>query len=105
MKFGLQKYASVLIKRGKKVEDAGIQMPDGQLIQDLGNESYKYLGVLEADKIKMGEMKNKVRKILLQKDQESAPIKAEWRECDKGDGLLGCGSRAIHCWNSGLESR
>ena len=62
MKFGLQKCASVLMKRGKKVEDAGIQMPDGQLIQDLGNESYKYLGVLEADKIKMEEMKNKVRK-------------------------------------------
>ena len=62
MKFGLQKCATLVMKRGKKIEDEGISMPDGQLLQDLGEESYKYLGVLEADRIKMDEMKEKVRK-------------------------------------------
>ena len=62
MKFGLQKCATLVMRRGKKIEDEGISMPDGQLLQDLGEESYKYLGILEADKIKMEEMKEKVRK-------------------------------------------
>lgn len=60
MKFGLQKCATLVMKRGKKIEDEGISMPDGQVLQDLGDESYKYLGILEADKIKMEEMKVKV---------------------------------------------
>jgi hypothetical protein len=62
MKFGLQKCATVILKRGKKMEDNGIRMPDGQIMGDVGDGSYKYLGVLEAEKIKMEEMKNKVRK-------------------------------------------
>lgn len=62
MKFGLQKCATVVLRRGKKIEDEGISMPDGQLIEDLGAESYKYLGILEADRMKMEEMKEKVRK-------------------------------------------
>jgi hypothetical protein len=61
MKFGLQKCATMLMKRGKKIEDDGIRMPDGQMMEDLGSEAYKYLGVLEADKIKMEAMKEKVR--------------------------------------------
>ena len=62
MKFGLQKCATLVMKRGKKEEDAGIEMPDGQLMKDLGDGDYKYLGILEADKIRMGEMKVRVRK-------------------------------------------
>lgn len=61
MKFGLEKCATVVMKRGRKVEDNGIKMPDGQSMDDLGEESYKYLGILEADKIKMDSMKEKVR--------------------------------------------
>jgi hypothetical protein len=62
MKFGLQKCATLVMKRGKKIEDEGIRMPDGQLIKDLGEEPYKYLAILEADKMKMEDMKQKVRK-------------------------------------------
>ena len=61
MKFGISKCATIVMKRGKKVEDAGIEMPGGIVIEDLGDGAYKYLGVLEADKIKMEEMKQKVR--------------------------------------------
>ena len=43
-------------------EDEVISMPDGQLLQDLGEESYKYLGIPEADMMKMQDMKEKVRK-------------------------------------------
>jgi hypothetical protein len=61
MKFGLQKCATLVMKRGKKVEDAGIRMPDGQMMKDLEEQSYKYLGVLEADRMKMEDMKEKVK--------------------------------------------
>ena len=62
IKFGLQKCATLVMRRGKKIEDDGISMLDEQVIEDLGEESYKYLEILEADKIKMEEMKGKVRK-------------------------------------------
>jgi hypothetical protein len=62
MKFGIQKCATVVMKRGKREQDEGILLPDGELMKDLGEQDYKYLGVLEADDIKMKEMKEKVRK-------------------------------------------
>ena len=62
MRFGLNKCATLIMKRGKKIEDNGINLPEGELMRDLGDESYKYLGVLEAEKMKMEEMKEKTRK-------------------------------------------
>ena len=44
------------MKRGKKVEDDGIQMSGGIAIGGLGDEAYKYLGPLKSGKIKMKEM-------------------------------------------------
>ena len=62
MRFRLQKCASVVLKRGKRVEDKGIQLVDDKVIEDLGIENYKYLGVHEADTIKMELMKEKIMK-------------------------------------------
>ena len=62
MKFGLQKCATIIMKRGKREEDDGVTLPDGEMMKDLGQDDYKYLGVLEANEIKMKEMKEKVRK-------------------------------------------
>ncbi|XP_060792588.1 sodium-dependent organic anion transporter-like [Neoarius graeffei] len=53
MRFGLTKCVTLVMKRGKKVEDDGIVLPDGQIMKDLGDSGYKYLGVLEANDIKM----------------------------------------------------
>ena len=70
------------MKRGKKIEDEGISMPDGQLLQDLGEESYKYLGILEADRIKMEDMKEKVRKEYYRRIRKVLGVETEWRECN-----------------------
>ena len=48
------------IKR-KNIENRGIDMTGEIVIEDPGKGAYKYLGVLEADKIWMNEMKLKVR--------------------------------------------
>ena len=61
MRFGIQKCATIVLKRGKKEADDGILLPDGEMMKDLGDEGYKYLGVLEASEIKTKEMKEKVR--------------------------------------------
>ena len=37
-------------------------MPDRQLMKGLGYGNYKYLEILEADKMRVGEMKVRVRK-------------------------------------------
>ena len=62
MRFGLQKYASIVLKREKRVEDGGIELAEDKMTEDLGIENYKYLGVPEADTIKMELMKEKIMK-------------------------------------------
>lgn len=53
MKFGLQKCTTVMRKGERKMEDIEIRLPDGQMMEDLGDRSHKCLGALESDNIKM----------------------------------------------------
>ena len=50
MVFGVQKCSSVVMKRGKVVS-SGVQLPNGETIKSVGEEGYKYLGMLEIDEI------------------------------------------------------
>ena len=51
MEFGIEKCTKLVMKKGKIVKLVGIEMPDGKVIKSLQEgESYKYLGILEADK-------------------------------------------------------
>ena len=49
-----------VIKKGKKVEGNGIQMPCEIAIRNLGDGAFKYFGVLKSDKVKMKEINLKV---------------------------------------------
>ena len=63
MEFGLEKCASLVMKKGKVVVYDGITLPDDKMIKNLQeDESYKYLGVQELDNIKSSEMKERVSK-------------------------------------------
>ena len=63
MEFGLDKCAVMIMKRGKQIEANGIRLPDEKKIRSLKeDESYKYLGVLEADDLKRLEMKEIIKK-------------------------------------------
>ena len=58
MEFVIEKCAMLVIKKGKIMKSVGIELPDGKVIKSLQEgESYKYLGVLEADKFSGEEMK------------------------------------------------
>ena len=53
----------LVIKKRKIVKSDGIELPNDKVIKSLEEgESYKYLGVLEADEVMVNEMKDKVKK-------------------------------------------
>ena len=62
MEFGIKKCGILTMKRGKIVKREGIKLPDGEEMKQVGQEGYKYLGIIELDKIKETEMKEKITK-------------------------------------------
>ena len=63
MEFGIEKPAMLVLEKGKIVRSVGIELSDGKVIKSLQEgESYKYLGILEADKFLGEKMKLNVSK-------------------------------------------
>ena len=60
MEFGLKKCGVVILKKGKLVRFDGIHLPNQEIIKEVNENGYTYLGILELDEIKEHEMKNKV---------------------------------------------
>ena len=61
MEFGIEKYAMLIKKSGKRQMTE--ELPNQEKIRTLGEkETYKYLGILEADTIKINEEERKKRK-------------------------------------------
>ena len=54
MEFGIKKYGVLALTRGKvdKAKSRGLNLPDGKLMKTIDEEGYKYLGILEYDKVK-----------------------------------------------------
>ena len=50
------------MNRGKEVECNGIELENGEEIGQIGEEGYKYLGVLEKGDIGQEEMKKNIKK-------------------------------------------
>ena len=58
MELGIEKCAMLAMKSGKRHMTEGVELPNQVVIRTLGEkETYKYLGILEADTIKQEEMK------------------------------------------------
>ena len=62
MEFGIKKCGILTMKRGKIVKSEGIKLPDGEVMKQVGQEGYTYLGIIELYKIKETEMKEKITK-------------------------------------------
>ena len=62
MEFGIKKCGILTMERGKIVKSEGMKLPDGQLMKQVGQEGYTYLGIIKLDKIKETEMKEKITK-------------------------------------------
>ena len=85
MKFGIEKCALLVMKSGKRHLTDGIELPNQVKIRPLAeNETYIYLGILEADTIKQVEMKNKIQKEYLGRTRKLLETKLSSRNLIKG---------------------
>ena len=63
MEFSIEKCVMLVMKSGKQHMTDAMELQNQNNIRTLGeNETYKYLGILEADTIKQVEMKDKIQK-------------------------------------------
>ena len=68
MEFGIEKCAIFVMKSGKRHMTDGMELPNHDKIRTLEeNETYQYLGILEADTIKQVQIKDTIRKEYLRK--------------------------------------
>ena len=72
MEFGIGKCAMLVTKSGKRHLSDGMELPNQDKIRTLAeNETYKYLGILEADTIKQMEMNDKIQKEYLSRTKKT----------------------------------
>ena len=63
MAFGIEKYAMLVLKSGKRHLTDRMELSNQDKIRILGEkEMYKYMSLLKADTIKQLEMKRKIQK-------------------------------------------
>ena len=81
MKFGFEKFSMLVVKRGKIIKSDGIKLPDDIVMKPLKEgEGYKYLGILQADKVQEKEIKRKVDSDYKRRERKIWEIKLNVRE-------------------------
>ena len=61
MKFGFDKSDVLVLENGVKKKCEGIELPDQEMIREIDENGYKYLGVLEAEDILEKEIKENLK--------------------------------------------
>ena len=85
MEFDIEKCAMLVMKSGKRHITDGMEVPNRDRIRTLEeNETYKYLGILEADTIKQVQMKDMIRKRYLRTTRKLLETKLYSRNLIKG---------------------
>ena len=67
MEFRIQECGILASKRRKVVSSEGEEMPDGERIKEVLKNGYKYLGILEYNKIKESKMKENFQREYLRR--------------------------------------
>ena len=82
---GIEKYATLEIKSGKRHSTDGMELPNQDKIRTLREkETNKYLGILEIDTIKEVEIKDKIKKEYLRRTRNLLETKLYSRNLIKG---------------------
>ena len=85
MESGIEKCALLVMKSDERHRTDGIELLNQDKIRTLAeNETYKYLGILEADTIKQVEMKNKIQKEYIRRTRKLFGTKLSSRNLIKG---------------------
>ena len=61
LEFGIKKCGVIIMNRGKVMSTDGIELLSGEKVREIEKDGYKYLGILEYDRVKEQEMKDKFR--------------------------------------------
>ena len=81
MAFGIEKYAMLVMEKGKIVKSVGIEFPNLEVIKSLQvGGSYKYLGNLEADKCLEEKIKLSFSKEYIRRLRKYFEVRTEWWE-------------------------
>ena len=85
MEFGIERCAMLVMKSGKRHMTDGMELTNHDKIRTLEEkETYKYLGILEADTIKQVQMKDTIRKEYLRRTRKLLETKLSSRNLIKG---------------------
>ena len=85
MEFSREKCAMLVMKSGKRYMTEGMELPIHDKIRTLGeNETYKKMGILEADTIKQVQMKDNIRNGYLRRSIKLLETKLSSRNLIKG---------------------
>ena len=76
MEFGMSKCAVLHVVKGKRHRVDGLELPSGEVMKDVDQEGYKYLGILQTDVMMTKEMKKKVR-------QEEVQVEMKYQQKQK----------------------
>ena len=90
MEFGIKKCGVLIMKRGKAMTCEGIEFPNGMTTKEVESEGYRYLGILELDKVKDKEMKEQFQKEYMRRLK--AVLKSKLNERNK---ILGVNTWAV----------
>ena len=85
MEFGIEKCAMLVMKNGKRLMTEGMELANQEKIRTLREkETYKYLGILEADTTKQVDMKEKIKKDSLRRTRKLHETKLYYNNLIKG---------------------
>ena len=85
MEFGIEKCAILVMKSGKRHLTDGMELPNQDKIRTLAeDETFKYLVFLEANTIKLVEMKDKIQKEYHRRTRNLLETKISSRNLIKG---------------------
>ena len=92
MEFGMKKCATLVVKKGVRVSRTGVTLPNGEVMKDVSEEGYKYLGVLQNEQVMNDEMIGKVSDEYLRRVKLLARSKL-----NAGNMIAG-----VNCWAIGV---
>ena len=85
MGFSIEKCAMLIMKSGQRQMMEGIEITNQEKIRTPGGEeTYKYLEILEGDAIKYAEMKEKIKKEYTRRTRKQLKTKVHSRNIIKG---------------------
>ena len=92
MEMGMEKCATLITRKGKRERSDGVELPSGEVMKDVSEEGYKYLGVLQNESMMNRVMKARIKEEYLRRVKLLAKSKLYARNLIDG----------INCWAIGV---